>query len=121
MGWDHILPYYDKNIFFKDSIQEIRGIAEFTKMTRRLMKRSRNLEFLVRNSVMEENLIFMEWEIVISYKKYPKSSIYGASRILLRDGKIVEQRDYYDLWGDIFDNIPFIKKVYRRFMRGRFG
>jgi limonene-1,2-epoxide hydrolase len=120
-SWEHILPYYDKNIFFKDTIQEIRGIRKFTTMTRRLAKRSKNLEFLIHNSVMEGNLIFIEWEMVISYKSYPTSSVFGTSRILLRDGKVLEQRDYYDLWGDIFDNIPFFGKAYRVFVRNRFG
>lgn len=120
-GWDHMLPYYADDIFFKDSVQEIRGKEEFTAMTRRLSQRSKNLEFLVHNSLKQKNLIFVEWEMVISYKKYPKSSIYGASRILLRDGKVAEQRDYYDLWGDIFDNIRFIAKGYRRFMKRKFG
>jgi limonene-1,2-epoxide hydrolase len=119
--WDHILPYYDKDIVFKDSIQEIHGIEKFSAMTRRLAKRSKSLEFHVHNSVIKGNLILMEWEMVISYKKYPKASVYGASRILLRDGKVIEQRDYYDLWGDIFDNIPLIKKGYRWFMRKVFG
>lgn len=90
-------------------------------MTRRLARRSKNLEFLVHNSVMEGDLIFFDWEMIISYKNYPKSSVFGSTRILLRDGKILQQRDYYDLWGDIFDNIPVVRKVYRRFMRKRFG
>jgi hypothetical protein len=33
LDWSHILPYYDNNIYFRDSIQEIRGIEEFTAMT----------------------------------------------------------------------------------------
>lgn len=37
--WSHILPYYDDSIYFKDSIQEIRGIKEFKEMTERLTKR----------------------------------------------------------------------------------
>ncbi|MBN1523977.1 MAG: nuclear transport factor 2 family protein [Spirochaetales bacterium] len=119
--WDHMLLYYDKDIFFKDSVQEIRGIQSFTEMTRRLAKRSRGLKFIIHNSMLQENLIFAEWEMVISYKKYPQSSIYGASRILLKEGKVIEQRDYYDLWGDIFDNIGFLAKGYRRFMKKRFG
>lgn len=119
--WDHMLPFYDKDIFFKDSVQEIRGIEAFTAMTRRLAKRSKNLEFLIHNSVMESPLIFVEWEMIISYKKYPKSSVYGCSRILLKDGKVKEQRDYYDLWGDIFDNIGFLARGYRKFMKKRFG
>jgi hypothetical protein len=120
-AWDHILPYYDKDILFQDSVQEIRGIKKFSEMTRRLAKRSKNLEFLIRHSVMGGDLIFIEWEMMISYKNYPTSSVFGASRILLREGKILEQRDYYDLWGDIFDNIPFLRKAYRLFMRKRFG
>ena len=28
--WSHILPYYDINIYFRDSIQGIHGIKEFT-------------------------------------------------------------------------------------------
>lgn len=35
--------------------------------------------------------------------------------------KVEEQRDYYDLWGDIFDNIPRFGKAYRRFMKRKFG
>jgi limonene-1,2-epoxide hydrolase len=120
-AWDHILPYYDENIFFKDSVQSIRGKEEFLKMTRRLAQRSKNLEFLIHSGAMDGNLIFIEWEMVISYKSLPKSSVYGSSRILLKDGKIIEQRDYYDLWGDIFDNIPFFRKAYRLFMRKVFG
>ena len=42
--WSHILPYYDDNIFFRDSIQEIHGIEEFTAMTERLTKRSKDLK-----------------------------------------------------------------------------
>ncbi len=119
--WDGILPYYHEDILFRDSVQEIRGIGPFTAMTRRLAERSRDLEFLIHNGVMDGNVIFIEWEMVISYKRYPKSSVYGSSRIVLRDGKVAEQRDYYDLWGDIFDNIPGFRRLYRSFMRKRFG
>ena len=34
---------------------------------------------------------------------------------------ILEQRDYYDLWGDIFNNIPRFGKMYRRFIIKKFG
>ena len=120
--WSHILPYYDDNILFRDSIQEIRGITEFTEMTRRLTKRSKDLKMKIVNAVMEDKIIFMEWEMTLSFKKYPSSILYGTSRLTLNnDGKITEQRDYYDLWGDIFDNIPRFGKAYRNFMKRKFG
>ena len=120
--WSHILPYYDNNIYFRDSIQEIHGIEEFTAMTERLAKRSKDLKMNIVNAVMEANLVFIEWEMTIQYKKNPSSVLYGTSRLTFnKEGKIIEQRDYYDLWGDIFDNIPRFGKVYRKFMRKKFG
>jgi hypothetical protein len=120
--WSHILPYYDDNILFRDSIQEIRGIEEFTAMTERLTKRSKDLKMNIVKAVMEENIIFIEWEMTLSFKKYPSSVLYGSSQLTLnKEGKIIEQRDYYDLWGDIFDNIPRFGKAYRKFMKRKFG
>jgi hypothetical protein len=76
----------------------------------------------VVRAIMEGDIVFIEWEMTISYKKNPSSVLYGSSRITLNnEGKISEQRDYYDLWGDIFDNIPRFGKAYRRFMRRKFG
>jgi len=120
--WSHILPYYDNDILFRDSVQELRGIEEFTAMTERLTKRSKDLSMKIVNAVMEENIVFLEWEMTIKFKKNPSSVLYGTSRLTLSEnGKITAQRDYYDLWGDIFDNIPGFGKAYRRFMKKRFG
>lgn len=120
--WSHIWPYYDRDIYFRDSIQEIRGIEEFQKMTARLTKRSNELEMKILRIVREEFVIFFEWEMTIIYKKTRRSVVYGASRLTLNQkGKITEQRDYYDLWGDIFDNVPGFGKMYRKFMKNFFG
>lgn len=120
--WSHILPYYDINIYFWDSIQKIHGIKEFKAMTERLTKRSKDLKMNIVNAAMNDNIIFIEWEMTLSFKKYPSSILYGSSRLTInKEGKIIEQRDYYDLWGDIFDNIPRFGKAYRRFMIKKFG
>ncbi len=120
--WSHILPYYDEQIHFRDSVQEIRGLEAFTRMTERLTARSGELEMKIMHVVMENRTIFMEWEMTILFRKTRRSVVYGASRLTLNaQGKISEQRDYYDLWGDIFDNVPGFGKLYRRFMAKVFG
>jgi limonene-1,2-epoxide hydrolase len=120
--WSHILPYYDDDIYFRDTIQEIRGMKDFKAMTERLTRRSKDLKMDLVRTMQHDNDIFIEWEMTISYKKYPSTIMYGASRLTINEnGKIIEQRDYYDLWGDIFDNIPRFGKAYRRFMRKKFG
>jgi len=120
--WSHIMPYYDDEVYFRDTIQEIRGIVEFKAMTERLTKRSNDLKMNLLRTVQNGNDFFIEWEMTISFKKYPSSLMFGASRLTINEkGKIIEQRDYYDLWGDIFDNIPRFGKVYRKFMKKKFG
>ena len=55
--WSHILPYYDDTIYFKDTIQEIRGIVEFKEMTDRLTERSKDLNMkLVK--VVQQGMIY---------------------------------------------------------------
>ena len=120
--WSHILPYYSEDIYFRDSIQELKGMADFRAMTERLTERSKDLKMKIVRSVQNGEDIFIEWEMTISYKKYPSSVLYGSSRLTINeDGKITEQRDYYDLWGDIFDNIPRFGKAYRKFIKRKFG
>ncbi len=90
-------------------------MAEFKAMTERLTQRSKDLKMELVNAVQHEDDIFIEWEMTISYKKYPSSVLYGASRFTINEkGKIIEQRDYYDLWGDIFDNIPRFGKCLQK-------
>ena len=120
--WSHIIPYYAEDMEFRDSIQGINGKEEFTAMTERLSARSKDLKMEVVNATKDGTIIFVEWEMTISFKTRPSTIMYGASRLTLNEaGKIVFQRDYYDLWGDIFDNIPRFGKVYRRFMKKKFG
>ena len=76
----------------------------------------------ILRAVQEENIILFEWEMTINYKNTRSSVLYGSSRLTLdENSKIIEHRDYFDLWGDIFDNIPGFGKVYRKFMKKIFG
>lgn len=120
--WSHIFPYYHEEIVFKDAIQKIVGIDEFKNLCDRLTARCQQLKMNISSIVKEDNIIFMEWEMTMIFKKFPSSTIYGSTKLTLhQDGRIIEQRDYFDLWGDIFDNIPWFAKPYRRFIKKKFG
>ncbi len=120
--WSHIFPYYHPQVVFQDSIQRIEGLDEFLAMCQRLTKRCEKLQMDIRSVVQESNVIFMDWKMTMVFRKTPSTPIYGSTRLTLHeDGRIIEQRDYYDLWGDIFNGVPFFKKPYRSFMRRFFG
>lgn len=120
--WSHIFRYYHKDIIFQDTIQRIEGIEEFTAMCNRLSKRTTKLKMEILAIAQNGNVILFDWVITLMFKKYPSTPMYGATKLVLSDdGLIKEQRDYYDLWGDIFNNIPRFGKMYRRFLIRKFG
>jgi len=120
--WSHIFPYYHDDIVFEDSIQRIEGIAEFKAMCARLTKRCEQLNMDILAIVKEDNIVFMQWKMTMSFNKYPNTPLYGCTRLTLgEDNRIIHQRDYFDLWGDIFNNIPYFKRTYRKFIRKHFG
>jgi hypothetical protein len=120
--WSHIFPFYQDDIVFQDSIQKIVGIDAFKKMCNRLAKRCKSLSMDIRNIVKTDTLVMMDWKMTMSFRFFPKKPIYGATRLVISsEGKIAEQRDYYDLWGDIYDGIPIYRRIYRWFMRVFFG
>lgn len=120
--WSHIFPYYHDDIVFQDSIQRIEGIEDFKAMCVRLTNRCQELNMEIVSIAQKDNIILFDWVMTMIFKKYPNTPLYGASKLTLNeDGLIIEQRDYYDLWGDIFNNIPRFGKMYRRFLKRKFG
>ncbi len=107
---------------FHDSIQRIEGKEEFIALCRRLTARCRQLHMDVHSVARNGDVIFLQWTMTMMFDRFPSTPVYGCTKLVLHaDGRIIEQRDYYDLWGDIFNGIPFFKRPYRRFMRRKFG
>ena len=120
--WSHIFPYYHEQIVFRDTIQEVRGKDDFVAMCNRLTQRCQSLQMDITSIAQKDNLIFMEWTMTMVFRKTPSTPIFGCTKLTLGlDGRITHQRDYYDLWGDIFKHVPLMKYIYPRFMRRVFG
>jgi limonene-1,2-epoxide hydrolase len=120
--WSHIYPYYHSNVVFQDSIQRVEGIEAFTALCERLTKRCESLRMDIHSIAQNSNIILMDWTMTMAFRKTPSTPMYGSTRLTLHeDGRIIAQRDYYDLWGDIFNGIPYFKGPYRSFMRRVFG
>jgi limonene-1,2-epoxide hydrolase len=120
--WTHIFPYYRPDITFQDPIQKIEGINEFKEMCKRLTKRCKKLQMDIYSIAQEDNIILMQWKMTMVFRRSPNTPIYGCTKLKLhKDGRIIEQRDFYDLWGDIFNGIPGFRIVYRKLMKKFFG
>ncbi|MCF7832299.1 MAG: nuclear transport factor 2 family protein [Candidatus Marinimicrobia bacterium] len=120
--WSHIFPYYHEDIVFQDSIQHVEGKEEFLAVCNRLTTRCQQLNMEIVSIAQNDNIIIFDWIMTMMFKKYPSTPLYGSTKLTLNeDGIIIAQRDYYDMWGDIFNNIPHWNKMYRKFVKRKFG
>ena len=120
--WSHIYQYYHDDIVFQDTIQRIEGKAEFIALCERLTKRCKELKMDLGTIFAKDNEFMFDWTMTMMFDKFPSTPIYGCTKLILHpDGRIISQLDYYDLWGDIFNGIPWFKKPYRKFMHKKFG
>lgn len=120
--WSHIFPYYADEIIFQDTIQRIEGKDEFIAMCERLTARCEQLEMDISAIAVNLPHIFLEWKMTMIFRKTPSTPIFGCSKLTLdENGLIIHQHDYYDLLGDIFKNVPLMKRAYPGFMRRVFG
>jgi len=121
-NWSHIFPYYHDEIVFQDSIQRIEGKANFIALCNRLTDRCEQLNMDILTIAQADNAFIFDWIMEMKFRKNPSTPIYGSTKLTLgEDNRIINQRDYYDLWGDIFNNIPWLHKRYRSFMKKYFG
>jgi limonene-1,2-epoxide hydrolase len=120
--WSHIFPYYHDDIIFEDTIQRIEGKEEFTAMCHRLSNRCEQLNMDILSIVMDSHNVFFQWKMVMMFKKWPSTPLYGCTKLTLGDdNRIIYQRDYFDIWGTILNGIPYLRKSYWKFMHRYFG
>lgn len=120
--WSHIFPFYHDEIVFMDSIQKIEGIEDFKAMCNRLTDRCEQLNMEIQSVITEGDEAFLQWKMVMMFRRFPSTPIFGTTKLTFgEDNRIIHQRDYFDIWGDIFNGIPGFRKLYRRFMHRYFG
>ena len=120
--WSHLFPYYHDEIVFQDSIQRIEGKEAFIGLCNRLTDRCRQLRMDIITIASTDREIIFDWTMTMMFKRFPSTPVYGCTKLTLHeDGRIIRQRDYYDLWAISSTGFPGFKKPYRRFMSRKFG
>ena len=110
--------YYHPDVRFRDPIQTCEGRDAFVEMSQRLVARCRELRARVNDAAQTGNIIILQWTMEMKIGRAPLSSIEGCTKLTLDDeGRVVEHRDYFDLWGDTLGSLPAVGGLYRRFVR----
>lgn len=120
--WGNIYPYYHPDIVFSDPIQRHEGIDAFKGMCEKLAGRCKQLHFDIEDLVVGERHFFMQWTMTLEFRRAPMTPMHGCTKFTLSDdGRIIGQRDYYDMWGDVFAGVPGMRGFYPKLMAWLFA
>ena len=113
-GLPALAALYADEVSFQDPIQQLQGRAAFIEMNRKALAGARLYRLMIDELVETPDNLFASWRMVYQPKLGPKFTISGTTHARLRDGLIVEQRDYWDLLGSLVGNLPGVGTVYNR-------
>ena len=101
---------YDKNIYFKDPFNEVRGLADVTRIFTHMFETLQEPSFRIHAMAGEDKTGYLEWRFYFKRKPNgPTLQINGISKILINDqSKVIVHIDYWDAGEYVFRKVPII-------------
>jgi alkylhydroperoxidase family enzyme len=114
-----IREHYHPEVRFQDAIQVVEGRDGVIEMMLRFPKRVAELSCTVHTALQQDDLIIVEWSMDMrAHKRLPVMTNHGMSKLRLdAEGRVIEHRDYFDLWGDMIDAFAGPSRLYRAIVR----
>ncbi len=103
---------YARDMVFRDPLQTLNGRDPFLAMNRRIMERARRLSFHVKDAIGGRDSLFLAWSMTYVPRRGPTIVFEGTTHARVRNGLIVEQRDYWDLLSSVAESLPVVRSVY---------
>jgi hypothetical protein len=104
---------YDVGLVFHDPLQTLKGREAFLSMNRRLLRRARRIAFDVPKAIGAVDALFLVWTMTYEPRRGRPIVFEGSSFARVRNGLVVEQRDYWDLLSSVACSTPLLRGLYK--------
>ncbi|MGM0905538.1 MAG: nuclear transport factor 2 family protein [Pseudomonadota bacterium] len=111
---DDLDDLYHEEISFTDPIQHVVGLEDFRKYLNHTMENVEYCHFAFDDECVGEGQAFLAWQMRYAHPKLANGMeiiLPGVSYLTFEDGKIREQRDYYDLGAMLYEHVPLVGYV----------
>lgn len=113
----HLHSYYTKDAFFKDPLIEIYTTDEIEKYYLRVLNRITDIHFVFENILEQGNQAFVTWVMKARFMGR-EFSVEGSSHLKFSSNGLCEyHRDYFDLSGEVYEQVPVVGYVFRGIKR----
>jgi steroid Delta-isomerase len=110
---EDLRAHYADDVFFRDPMQQARGLEAFLALNRRMGKGAKSIRFSTRDSTGDDELFYLYWEMTFTPRLGPTLTLEGVSRLRARDRRIYEHLDFWDIGGLLASGIPGGQRILR--------
>ena len=111
---------YSEEITLVDPVSTHKGLPALERYFTSLLSNTRTCNFIIQELDQQEDTAFVSWRMSFAHPKLKagkRIEVDGISRLLIKDNKIVFQRDYYDLGNMLYEHLPIIGSLVRYLKR----
>lgn len=115
---DRLNEIYADDVTFTDPIHLVQGIDDLEKYFKHTMENVEYCHFAFTERAFSGNWLFLAWQMRFSHEKLAGGRelvLPGVSQFHIKNDKVSEQQDHYDLGAMLYEHIPvlgyFVKKV----------
>lgn len=105
---------YHDDICFDDPVGSHSGLQTVKDYFDNLLTNTLGCRFDITNIIKEDDQAFVVWTMHYEHPRLKGGktlTVSGTSFIKIKDGKVIYQRDYFDLGAMLYEHIPFIGRV----------
>lgn len=115
---DQLSDIYTDDVTFTDPIHQVQSLDDLQTYFKHTMENVEYCHFAFTERAFSGDWLFLAWQMRFVHEKLADGRelvLPGVSQFHIRDGKVAEQQDHYDLGAMLYEHIPvlgyFIKKV----------
>jgi len=107
---------YHPDVRFIDPVGEHRGLPQVEHYFSHLLDTTQSCDFEVTTMLAENDKAIARWQMKMRHPRIGSGKevlLDGVSELLIEDGKIKQQTDFYDLGTMIYEHIPVLGSLIR--------
>lgn len=120
---DRLAEIYQQNITFVDPVHKIEGLSQLQDYFNNLYLNMNQCQFVITNTVANGHQAAIYWTMTFSHKKIKSGQdvvVEGHSLLKETDGKVIYQRDYFDVSSMVYEHVPIIGSIIKA-IKSRIG
>ncbi|MDC8455528.1 nuclear transport factor 2 family protein [Marinobacter sp. DS40M6] len=107
---------YSENVTFTDPFTSVHGIDELTEYFSSAYANVISCGFDFGEPVVNGEDVCIPWVMQLRHKRIRKGNpvaVEGISQLVIREGRVLSHRDYFDIGQLLYENLPLLGGVIR--------